>query len=115
MADDATSLCGECGASVYRELIDSGIAKEVDGKLLGKHCLEDHERSSDSSATGDVVEFEPIQMEEDDEYKRPLDMSGHKFPAPKSPSGSPTSLGHSISGASTARGDGDGKSSSVGY
>ena len=75
MTDDATSLCGECGASVYREHIDSGIAKTVDGKLLCKHCLEDHERSNDSSATGDVVEFEPIQMEEDDEYKRPLDMS----------------------------------------
>lgn len=75
MTDQSTSVCGGCGASVYREHIDSGIARHEGGKLLCKHCVEDFEKSNDASAAGDVVEFEPIQMEEDDEYTRPLDMS----------------------------------------
>lgn len=81
MTEDTTKPCGECGASVYPEHIDSGMARIENGKLLCKHCVEDFEKSSGSSMGGgaagesDVVEFEPIQMEEDDDDTRPLDMS----------------------------------------
>lgn len=59
--EDVTFPCEACGASVYQEHLDSGIAKRVDGKLLCSHCVAEHEKSAGSAA--EAVTFEPIQLD----------------------------------------------------
>lgn len=69
MTQEATSTCQVCGASVYQEHLDSGIARHEDGKLMCKHCVEEYEESHDSAGGGDdaVQDFEPIQLDTGDD------------------------------------------------
>lgn len=62
-AEEAHNQCQVCGANVYSEHIDSGIARYEDGKLMCKHCLEDYEAKHDASGSATAVEFEPIALE----------------------------------------------------
>ncbi len=65
---DVTSVCEECGASVYREHLQSGIARYEKGKLLCSHCVADYEKAHDAATTGEMEEdFEPIILEGHDE------------------------------------------------
>lgn len=61
-----TTTCESCGASVYPEHLDSGIARYENGKLLCSHCVKDYEREHGSDGTGKAEAFEPIQLESDD-------------------------------------------------
>lgn len=60
MTDEIASVCSGCGASVYRQHIESGIARYQGGKLLCSHCAADFE-DEDSEA------FEPIELDDPDE------------------------------------------------
>lgn len=60
-SDDAIKSCGLCGASVYQEHLDSGIARHEGGKLICSHCLAEREQA----AVGNEADFEPIQLESD--------------------------------------------------
>ena len=62
MTDEVTSVCGACGSSVYKQHLDSGIARHVGGKLLCSHCLKEQEEQK----SGDDV-FEPIEFDDDDD------------------------------------------------
>jgi len=74
--DEATSTCDSCGASIYKQHLDSGMARYEDGKLMCKHCVEEYERSHDSALGGaGAVEFEPIQFEGEDDTQVTLDLS----------------------------------------
>ncbi len=62
-SEDTTSACQECGASVYREHLDSGIARYEDGRLLCAHCVAEFEAKHDTNdADGG---FEPIVFEDE--------------------------------------------------
>lgn len=68
MRDEVTTVCEQCGASVYKQHLDSGIARYENGKLLCSHCVAEFERAHD---TGVVDEgFEPIEF---DDEERPSD------------------------------------------
>ncbi len=59
--EEATLICEECGASVYQEHLDSGIARREGGKLLCTHCVAEFDEKNSASGAEEV--FEPIQMD----------------------------------------------------
>lgn len=63
--DEQVSICEQCGASVYREHLDSGIARYESGKLLCAHCVAEFERTHDAAAGGGGDDFEPIALDDD--------------------------------------------------
>lgn len=65
--DEHVSVCEQCGATIYREHLDSGIARYEDGKLLCSVCVADFERSHDAAGSEFVEELAPIEFEEDDD------------------------------------------------
>lgn len=44
------STCEACGATIYKEHIDSGIARYEAGKLMCPHCVNEFERTHDAAA-----------------------------------------------------------------
>lgn len=64
-------LCKECGASIYREHLDKGIARYEDGKLLCAHCVVELENSRDNE--GAAEKYETITF--DDEEPDPMSQS----------------------------------------
>ena len=80
MTDEVTSICEECGASVYREHINSGIARYEAGKLMCAHCVAEYERAHDGAVVGSEDYIAPIAFEDDAEddvesEEDPTDMS----------------------------------------
>jgi len=65
MTDEVTSPCAECGASVYKQHIESGIARYEGGRLLCSHCAEEFEKSHDGS--GDDAAFAPIEFDDSED------------------------------------------------
>ena len=41
MSSEKTESCHGCGATVYPEHLETGIAKRLDGKLLCSHCVKE--------------------------------------------------------------------------
>ena len=76
MSNVEASNCEGCGASVYPEHLESGIARYMNGKLLCAHCLKDEE-SADSLA--DLVE--PISFDTDDSHGTKVDLGKSKIMA----------------------------------
>ena len=62
MASDEGSACQECGATVYKQHLDSGIARYEGGRLLCKQCLEAYDRAHDGDGA-DEMEFAPIALD----------------------------------------------------
>ena len=65
MTDDITSKCEDCGASIYREHIDSGIARYEEGKLLCAHCVAEYEQAHDGTVGGEEEFVAPIAYDDD--------------------------------------------------
>ena len=59
------STCQSCGASVYPEHLDSGIARYEDGKLLCAHCVKDFERERAAGGADKTEVLETIHLESD--------------------------------------------------
>lgn len=78
--EEVTRTCEGCGASIYPQHLDSGIARYEGGKLLCSHCVEDFERAHEG---GDgEVDFEPIALEaHEDTAPQPADSSGGRIHA----------------------------------
>ena len=78
MTDDIASKCEECGASVYRAHLDSGIARYEKGRLLCAHCIAEFERTHQGKPDDD---FAPIAFDDDDEPARgeKVDMSASRI------------------------------------
>ncbi len=70
MRDDVTSVCESCGASVYKQHIESGIARYENGKLLCSHCVVEYERAHDKNGVIDDG-FEPIEFDEEERAGAP--------------------------------------------
>lgn len=65
MRDEVTSTCEQCGASVYKQHVESGIARYEHGKLLCSHCIAEFEHEHDKD---EVVEaYERIEFDDDDD------------------------------------------------
>lgn len=62
MSREKTESCQGCGATVYPEHLETGIAKRLDGKLLCSHCVK--EKQTEASGVLDVLE--PIPLDDDD-------------------------------------------------
>ena len=75
MKDGVATKCEECGASVYKEHLESGIARYERGKLMCAHCVAEYESSHDAAAGGvDEEAFAPIEFDDGDN-RRPVDLS----------------------------------------
>jgi len=67
MSDEIASMCESCGASIYRQHIDSGIARYEDGKLLCAHCVEEVEEKQDRAAHSEYNRpIAPVELADDD-------------------------------------------------
>lgn len=66
MKDEVTSVCQQCGASVYKQHIESGIARYEHGKLLCSHCVAEFEHEHDKEGTVEEA-YEPIEFDNDDD------------------------------------------------
>ncbi len=62
MSSEKTESCQGCGATVYPEHLETGIAKRLDGKLLCSHCVKEEE----TKASGVLDVLEPIPLDDDD-------------------------------------------------
>ena len=83
--DEVTSSCGQCGASVYKQHLDSGIARYEGDKLLCAHCVSEYERSHDATVGGEADVFAPIEFDDVDDHREAkeakVDMSGSRIHA----------------------------------
>ncbi|RME39201.1 MAG: hypothetical protein D6788_05935 [Planctomycetota bacterium] len=93
-SDEHLSVCDQCGASVYREHLDSGIARYENGKLLCSVCVAEYERAHDAAGGGGAQDLAPIEFEddEDDAAAGSSVMSSTRI--------------HSVSAATLGKGDG---------
>lgn len=79
--ESEVSACEECGASVYKEHLASGIARYEKGKLMCSHCITELEDKIDAGEIGADDDFEPIVLEdhEDEPDMSPMEMSSAKI------------------------------------
>ena len=63
---EVTSTCDQCGASIYEQHLESGIAKRKDGKLFCSHCVAEltEAQGGDDDVSDDLA---PIEFEDDNE------------------------------------------------
>jgi hypothetical protein len=71
--EDIHSVCASCGASVYKQHIDSGIARYEGGKLLCSHCVADYEKEHDSEGGGPA--FAPIEFDDQEDRHEAMSSS----------------------------------------
>lgn len=74
MNNEDVSVCEECGASVYKEHIESGIAGRHNGKLLCSHCMAENEGEG-----GDLDDMAPIEFDDSDDDAGTTDMSSTRI------------------------------------
>ncbi len=67
MAIEKTSICEQCGATIYHEHIDAGIARYEGGKMLCPHCVEEYDSTHDGSVGGTDEALDPIAFDENSE------------------------------------------------
>ncbi len=65
--EDQHSVCDKCGATVYKEHIDQGIARYADGNLLCPPCLSDFEKEEEAVARSGAGVMAPIEFDDDDD------------------------------------------------
>ncbi len=73
MVDDGSRVCQSCGASIYTEHLDTGIAGYHGGKLLCPHCLEEAEAAADVTSGGggsSPTDLEVISLVDDEPAPR---------------------------------------------
>ena len=71
--DEITSNCRQCGASVYKAHVESGIARYEGGKLLCPHCASENDRNQPKED-----DFAPIAFEDDDDEPK-VDLSSSRI------------------------------------
>lgn len=64
--EEHLSECEECGATVYREHLDAGIARYEDGRLMCSVCVAEYERAHDGTVGGTTDDLAPIEFEDDE-------------------------------------------------
>lgn len=80
MPEEHVRECEACGASVYREHLDTGIAGYWEDQLLCAHCLQEKEKASgafDGSSGGDDLETIALVDEEPEKEQKPSSTQVH--------------------------------------
>lgn len=80
--EDHHSICDKCGATVYKEHLDQGIARYADGKLLCPPCLTDFEKEEEAAARSGVgAAMAPIEFDDgdDDDNDVHVDMTSSRI------------------------------------
>ncbi|MCO6436433.1 MAG: hypothetical protein J5J06_05040 [Phycisphaerae bacterium] len=72
------SVCTSCGASVYPEHLDSGIARYEGGKLMCPHCVVEYEKAHEGEDLDDP-DLAPIAFDEDDSSGTRIDLGGTRI------------------------------------
>jgi len=74
---DISGECASCGASIYRQHIDSGIARYEGGKMLCSHCVVEYEREHEGEGGPEFapIEFDEEEGEEEEEVEVDLSQS----------------------------------------
>jgi len=70
MAEERVSSCQSCGATIYPEHLDTGIAGYAGGQLLCPHCFADANKAADASGDYSAQqdeELSPIAMGDEDD------------------------------------------------
>jgi len=78
--EDHHSTCDKCGAAVYKEHLDQGIARYADGKLLCPPCLTDFEKEEEAAAASGGGGMALIECDDDDDGT-PVDMTSSRIQA----------------------------------
>lgn len=76
--DEVASICSECGASVYRQHLESGIARYEGSKLMCSHCVAEFEQKHDQAPEGEDA-LETIEFEDDENDSSRVDMSASRI------------------------------------
>ncbi len=101
--------CHSCGATIFPEQIDSGLARYEGGKLMCVHCVEEYEREHDqTSKGGSAYHLDPIALrEESDSPENEARVPAASGAGATSPGGSGAGMatGGSGLGMATARTD----------
>ncbi len=66
MTDRGHSVCEACGATVFAETIDTGVARYEGGKLMCKVCVEEYERAHEGRGQEEGYALGPIEFEGDE-------------------------------------------------
>jgi hypothetical protein len=70
MPEEQLRQCEACGASIYREHLDTGIAGYWKSQLLCAHCLQDKEKASGAfNGDGGGDDLETIALADDEAVK----------------------------------------------
>ncbi|MGB2985171.1 MAG: hypothetical protein WBE26_04755 [Phycisphaerae bacterium] len=80
MKEEDVNVCEQCGASVYKEHVQSGIAQYKDGKLYCAHCVTEFEHKHDAVADDAIDDFAPIELDKPNKRDRgEIDMSSSRI------------------------------------
>lgn len=77
MSSDHHSVCSSCGASVYPEHLDAGIARYEGGKLMCPHCVVEYEKTHDGEAIDDMLA--PIAFDDEDMSGTKVDLGASRI------------------------------------
>ncbi|MCK4341085.1 MAG: hypothetical protein KAY37_05100 [Phycisphaerae bacterium] len=79
MADEEEHFetCDECGATIYPEHLEKGMAEQWRGKLLCVHCLKDIRSAAAAAESTETAEEVPIALVEADDSE--IDDGGLKY------------------------------------
>lgn len=73
---EVSGTCQSCGASIYRQHLDSGIARYEGGKLMCSHCVAEYEAKHEGEV--ESAGYEPIELENQDEELK-VDLSSSRI------------------------------------
>lgn len=96
MSEEAVQQCQACGATIYQEHLDSGIAGYFQGALLCPHCRQERMKASGPSADAGAEGLETIALIDDEPIATPDAPSGATPLAPRKPAAEAPSPGSSL-------------------
>lgn len=76
MSDQSHSTCESCGATIFSESIDTGVARYEDGKLMCKVCVEAYETKREVQGSKSGYALAPIEFEGGDASMEAPEASG---------------------------------------
>jgi hypothetical protein len=98
MSDENVSSCQSCGASIYPEHTEKGIAGYLGGQMLCPHCFTDAKKSL--AATPGVASSSAVDEMHDEDALKPIAFDGAESPV-SSDAGHSTGI-HGFSGDTLA-------------